>query len=385
MLIGASAAQAALSFVILGLPAIGPQLRERFGLSLAGLGVLLAAMQFGSGIALIAAGAAADRWGPCAATRFGTALATLGLVLGAAANSTPELIVGLFIAGVGGAIVPVSGAGAIFRTYPVGRRAWALGVRQMAVPVGGMIAAVAVPTLEHLGGTSLVLWTGAVAVAVIGNAYAAVSEKTPIRHDDSVGIVRGIWRVPGLGKLFVVTVTYLFVLQAVLSYTVPAVRAAGFSAFAAGAAYFLVNATAIISRVIWGRVADRDHGTRRRRTLVEVGTMSSVGALLFGLALHASIVAVLFAVSFFGFAALGWNAIVYAVAGEWATPARSGRAFAVAATVVFVGAALVNPVIGALAEWAGWNTLWLTAAVVALIGTAVARTLPDHGAEVAGG
>jgi MFS family permease len=276
----------------------------------------------------------------------------------------------------------VSGASAIFRSYPPQKRAWALGVRQMAVPVGGVIAAVAVPALNALGGTRLVLAVGAVAVASVGVAFSAVSDDVRIRHDPSVGIVRGIWHGPGVVRLCIVTVSYLFLLQAVLIYTVPAITAAGFSTLQAGIAYFVVNATAIVSRVIWGRIADLDGGTRRKQTLVEVGLLSTVGALLFGLSLHGAYAFVVAAAIFYGFPALGWNAVVYAVAGEWARPATAGRAFALAATVVFVGSAIVGPVIGAIADSAGWDVLWLVAAGIGVVGTLAARALPERGPEL---
>jgi MFS family permease len=385
MLLGASAAQATVSFIILGLPAIGPQLGDQFDLSLATLGALLAAMQFGSGIALIGAARAVDHFGSRVATRIGTGIAALGLAFAAIGHTPPALFVGLLVAGIGAAIVPVSGAGAIFRAYPPQRRAWALGVRQMAVPVGGVIAAVAVPALNAVGGTRLVLGVGAVAVAWVGAAFAAVSDDVRIRHDSSVGMVRGIWHGPGLARLFVVTVAYLFLLQAILVYCVPAIEAAGFSTLQAGIAYFVVNATAIVSRVVLGKVADRNGGTRRKKTLVEVGVMSTVGALLFGLSLHGAYVFVVAAAIFYGFPALGWNAVVYAVAGEWAQPDTAGRAFALAATVVFVGSGLVVAVIGAIADSAGWDVLWLLAAAIGAVGTLAARSLPDRTAQPAPG
>ena len=373
-------AQAAVSYLVLGLPSIGPQLRVHFGLSLPELGALLATMQVGSGIALIAAGRAVDRWGSRASTRGGTAIAVLGLALGAATNSVAVLFVGLLVGGIGSAIVPVAGAGAIFRIYPAERRAWALGFRQMAVPAGGLVAAATVPALDAVGGTRLVLLIGAVLVAIAGTAFAAVSDADRIRHDSSVRIIRGIWRGPGLGRLLVVTLAYLFMLQAVLVSTVPSMRAAGFPAFQAGVAYFLVNCAAVVSRLVWGRVADRDNGTRRKRSLIETGIMASIGAVLFGLALHSQLILVLPAAAFFGFAALGWNAVVYALAGEWASPMLAGRAFSVAATVVFLGAAFVNPVIGGLAQWAGWNALWVITALIGVVGAAAAASLPRRGA-----
>jgi MFS family permease len=164
---------------------------------------------------------------------------------------------------------------------------------------------------------------------------------------------------------------------------VPAMEAAGFSTFEAGVAYFIVNGTAIVSRVVWGKIADRDEGTRRKRTLVEVGLLSSLGAVLFGLSLHGGFVLVLVAAVFYGFPALGWNAVVYAVAGEWARPGTAGRAFALAATVVFVGSAFVGSTIGALADAAGWDVVWGIVAVVGVAGTLTARALPDRDPRLA--
>jgi MFS family permease len=301
------------------------------------------------------------------------------MLLGAAANSVGVLFVGLLFGGIGSAMVPVAGAGAIFRVYPPERRAWALGVRQMAVPAGGLVAAATVPALYAVGGTRLVLLVAAALVAIAGAAFAAVSDAERIHHDRSVRIVRGIWHGPGLGRLLIVTITYLFMLQAVLVATVPTMRASGFSAFQAGLAYFLVNVAAVISRVVWGRVADLDNGRRRKRSLIETGVMASIGALLFGLALHTQLILVLPAVAFFGFASLGWNAVVYALAGEWAGPMLGGRAFSVAATVVFLGAAFVNPAIGGLAQWAGWNALWAITALIGVVGAVAAAGLPRRG------
>lgn len=377
MLATASVAQAAVAFVNFGLPAIGPQLSERYDLSLAALGAVLTAGLFGSGLALIAAGVAVDRFGTRIPTLAGTALAAAGLAVAAGAASAPMLFAALVVSGMGSAVIPVAGAGALFRVYPAGRRAWALGIRQMSVPLGGTVAALAMPALEAYGGVETTLAVAAVAVLVTGVVFAFVADEAPTpRARRAERPLRSIWHAPGMQRLFVVAACYIVVLQAVLSFTVPAARAAGLTAFAAGLTYFALNVTAMVSRVAWGHVADRDGGTRRTRSLVEAGAVAAVGALLFTLALHGGAAVVVTAAVLFGFGALGWNALVYVSAGERAAPELAARSVAVAATVVFLISAVSTPLLGALASSVGWDVFWVVTGLLAAAGALVAATLP---------
>ena len=183
-------------------------------------------------------------------------------------------------------------------------------------------------------------------------------------------------RAQGMTRLLVVAACYIVVLQAVLAFTVPAVRSAGLSALVASSAYLAINVTAMVARLIWGKVADRQEGNRRARTLVEVGLVAAAGALVFTFALHAGPVAVIAAAVVFGFGALGWNGIVYVSAGELAAPELAGRSVAVAATVVFLISALCTPLLGAVAARAGWDAFWVSTGILALVGALIAVRLP---------
>jgi len=92
---------------------------------------------------------ATDRVGARRATFAGTIVATVGLAGAAAAPSKAVLFVALVASGIGSSVIPIAGAGALFRVYPAARRGWALGVRQMAVPLGGTIASGAMDNLIH--------------------------------------------------------------------------------------------------------------------------------------------------------------------------------------------------------------------------------------------
>lgn len=383
VLAGAAVAQAAVSFVAFGLPAIGPELREEFGLTLSELGAVLTASILGSGAGLVAVGVAVERVGTRRTTLMGTSLGAGGLVAGALSSSKVSLFAALLASGVGSAVVPVAGAGALFRAYPATRRGWALGVRQMAVPLGGMLAALLLPALHAVGGVRLPLLVAAAAVGASGLALAVLAGTDGSgRRGTGERAFRTILRAPGMTRLLTVAALYIAVLQALMTYAVPAVRAAGLSSFTASATFFALNVTAMVARVVWGRVADRRGGARRSRTLVDLGVIAAGGGVLFTAALHAPAPVTLLAAAIFGFGALGWNGIVYVSAGERTRPDLAGRAFAVAATVVFVLSAVFTPVLGSLADRFGWSALWLTTAALALAGAILSRSLHEPHAPV---
>jgi MFS family permease len=379
VLAGASVAQAAVSLVNFGLPAIGPELLTDYDLTLFELGAVLSAGLLGAGVALIGAGVLVDRIGARRSMLAGTALGTVGLALAAAAGSKHLLFWALVVFGVGSAVVPIAGTGALFRAYPPARRGWALGVRQTAVPVGGAIAAVAYPALYALGGTGLTLALSAAAVAVSGLWFAlglpAEEPHVVRRRGRALG---EILRAPGLTTLLAVAACYIVVLQALLAYLVPAVRESGHSELTATVAYFGVNVAAIVARIVWGSVADRGGGARRVRTLVEVGIVAAIGALVFALALHGGAFAVVLAAMVFGLGALGWNALIYVSAGERVDPSLAGRSVAVAATVVFVLSGVATPLLGALVDALGWDVLWVATGVTAGAGAYLAHRLPPQ-------
>jgi MFS family permease len=382
VLASAVAAQSAISLVNFGLPSIGPELAEEFDLGLAMLGVVLTAGLLGSGLSLIAAGVAVDRYGARTVTFAGTALGTASLA-GAAFASGPALLIPLlFLFGVGTSAVPIAGIGAIFRVYPASRRAWALGVRQMAVPLGGITAAVALPPLAHAGGTRTALLFCAGLLAALGGVFGIASgEVRVVSAERTRADVRRILSLPGMRRLLLLAGLLILVLQAVLVFAVPAAEAAGLSRFAAGAVFFVIQIAAGVARIVWGRLADAGGGARRVRTLVEAGWTAAAGGVLFALSLHAGAAAVIPAVILFAFGALGWNALVYVRAGEMAPPHLAAQSVSVAATLVFLLSAALTPPMGALAEYAGWDAFWFVAAGLAAVAALLAATIGPTAAE----
>lgn len=381
VLVTATAAQAASSLVTFGLPAVSPELREEYGLSLTTLGVILTAGLLGSGLCLIPAGIAVDRYGSRPLSLLGTAVGMAGLIVGAFSGSTALLAAMLFLCGIGTSVIPIAGIGALFRTFGPARRAWALGVRQMAVPLGGVVGAVVLPPLAHAGGARACLLLAAGALGVAGTAFGTLAAQEPVaaagdgeRPRPLRGLL-GVATLPGMGRLLLCAAFLIVPLQAVLVYALPSARDAGLSRFAVGVVFFAIQIAAGVARIFWGRVADRQGGTRRIRTLLEAGTLGAAGSLVFAIALHGGAAAVIPAAILLAFGTLGWNALVYVRAGEMAPPLLAAQSVSVAATLIFTLSAISTPPMGALADAAGWDVFWLACAGLCVAGTVAAASL----------
>ena len=370
-LIIAVIAQSAVSVVQFGLPAIGLEVQDAFGLGPAGFGAVFAAVGLGSAVALIPSGMLVDRFGPRPVLLSGAAINLVAYLVASTAGNVWLFSAAVFVAGIGSAAVPVAGMSSLLREFPPERRGIALGWRQLAVPMGGAIGAAMLPLLAHIGGIQLALTVTAVFTATTAALFARLSppgsgEVRSLRLD-------GALTEPGMRPLLVVGLFYVYALSAALTYIVPAARDDGIGKAAAGALFVMLNLAAAASRLVWGRVADRDGGTRRVRTLAEVGILAAAAGLAMPVALHAGAVAAAVVTVALGFGCFGFNGVLYVTAGELVGPDRAGRAVGIASTMVFGAGSLAAPLAGLVAEKAGYDVMWLTAAASSAAGAMVVR------------
>lgn len=369
-LIIAVIAQAAVSVVQFGLPAIGVEIQNRFDLGPAGFGAVFAAVGLGSAVALIPAGMLVDRFGARPVLLIGAAINFCAYLAASVAPNAALFAAAIFLAGIGSSAVPVAGMSSLLREFPPERRGIALGWRQLAVPMGGAIGAAALPLLAHVGGVRLALIVTALATASTASVFAWLSAA-------GVGTARrmrldGALTARGMRPLLVVGLLYVYALGASLTYIVAAARDDGLGKAEAGALFVVLNLSAAASRLVWGRMADRGGGTRRVRTLIECGMLGAVAGLAMAPVLHVGVVLAVPVTVALGFGCFGWNGVLYVTAGELVGPDRAARAVGVASTMVFGAGALAAPVSGLVAEHAGYDVMWLTAAASSAAGAAFA-------------
>ncbi len=132
-------AQTSLAALQQGMPALGPALRDAYGLTLSEVGAVLAAASWGILATLLFWGWMADRTNERVVISTGLGLAGAVLLPTAFADSVGWLIAGLAVAGAFGASSAAASGRAVMGWFPRSERGFALGIRQMAVPLGGAL------------------------------------------------------------------------------------------------------------------------------------------------------------------------------------------------------------------------------------------------------
>jgi nitrate/nitrite transporter NarK len=379
---GTAAATSNAAFGI-GLPVIVPQLREEYDLSLAQIGVLLAASWVGTTLTLLPWGLAADRFGERAALTAGMLGSALFLVGAAFASSYEELLVLLGLAGAAGAAVNSASGRAVMHWFAADERGFALGVRQTAIPLGGLIGALVLPPLTDAGGTETAFLFLA-ALILIGGLVGAVVLRGREAADgiEPASVARTI----GDGKLWRLSLgsgLYLYAQIAVLGFGVLfLVDEHGFSEQSAALVFAGTQVLGAAFRIGGGRWSDR-MGARvvplRRVGLAIVAAML-VTAVLAGGPTWLLVPALILG----GGLTMAWNGLSFTAAAELAGAVRTGAAIGVQQTVLAASGVVAPLLFAASVEQGSWTLAWAAAALVPLVGWGLLGALSERRHTAAG-
>jgi sugar phosphate permease len=356
----------------IGLPVLAPALREERGLSLGDFAIVLAAEWGGSLLTLFVWGLVTDRAGE--RWVLGAGLGLCGLLLASAGQVTGLVALALLVglASAAGAAVNAASGRAVMHWFPSQERGLALGIRQTAVPAGGLVAAVALPMLDvegaflFLGGFCVL---GALAGAVVLREGAGAEEEV----DAAPWTLRDarIWILCGASSL------YLVAQVALIGFVVLFLHdERGFSPGEAAAVLAVVQVGAAMLRIGAGRWSDvvRSRVTPLRR--IGLGTCAALGlatALLYGppvLLVPALVVS--------GALSMAWNGLSFTTAVELAGRARSGAAIGIQQSALSASG-IVAPVLFAFAVSAiSWRAAYALAALFPLAGWRVLAPLAER-------
>ncbi|MEA2269537.1 MAG: hypothetical protein QOD55_2144 [Solirubrobacteraceae bacterium] len=376
VILGVGAAGAgAFAALRMGLPALGPAMRSAYDLSLPEVGLAFTAVAVGVMLTLVPWGMLTDRIGErpvMAAGLTGTAAALAGA---AYAPSYVALLLGLLVAGMLGASATGASGRAVMGWFERDERGFALGIRQMALPLGGALASLILPRVagaDGLRGAFLVLaglcLTAAVAALCLmrdppvpARPRLVIPAPPPMRD-------RRLWRLGAGGALLVAAQA------AMLGFIVLFLHdARGLSAAAAAAWLAAVQLIGAGARIVAGRRSDRE-GLRiapmRRIAARNFVLLGLVAALATAPALLLYPVLLVAAVT-----TMTWNGLAFTAAAEISGRAQAGTAMSFQNTIIAVGGALAPSAFGAVVDATSWTGAFALLAVAPLVAFWVLRPL----------
>jgi sugar phosphate permease len=369
VLAAGTAAQASFSAITLGLPAVAPAIREEYDLGLQGVGLFLAAEWIGLTVALLPWGLVTDRIGERRALALG--LSGCGVVLASIALVESAIAAGLLLAigaAIGASVQSASGR-AVMQWFEPSQRGLAFGVRQTAVPVGGVIGALALPRIAEDGGVGAVfVFLGAfcAVTAVIGYAVVRELPSEGVHADEVEWTLRDrrLWFLCGGSGLYVTAQMVLFSFLVLYLHD-----ERGFTDAGAAGVLAVAQAIAVFLRIGAGRWSDVV-GSRivpLRRIGIAITATFAAAAVLLG-APDTVVVPLLVAATSLSAA---WNGLSFVAAAELAGTARSGAAIGFQQTVLSVSGVVVPPSFALVVGLSSWRLGFALAAAAPVAGWAL--------------
>ena len=345
---------------------MAPALREAYDLDLKGVGLFLAAEWVGLTLALFPWGLITDRIGERRA--LGLGLGSCGVVMASIGLVEDALAAGLLLAvacALGASVQSASGR-AVMQWFGPSERGLAFGVRQTAVPVGGVIGALTLPALaETWGVEGAFLFIGLFCLTTALVGYAVVrelpSEGVEAAEVQSVLHDRRLWLLSGASGFYVTAQVVLFGFLVLYLHDERRYSAAGAAAVLAVA---LVAASVL--RIAAGRWSDvlRSRVLPLRRIGIATTATFAAAAVLLG-APNAVVVPLLVAATALSGA---WNGLAFVAAAEVAGSARSGAAIGFQQTALSVTGVVVPPLFAAFVDASSWRAGFGVAALAPLVG-----------------
>jgi MFS family permease len=364
-------ALAAGSYATLGFAPLAPLIRADFSLARWQVGAITAIVFGGAAISSVPSGRLTDRFGAPPVLAAAVALVACGCGLAAAASGAPLFLVGVAAVGLSyGLITPPTNV--IVRGAPTTRhRSLLMSIKQVGVTIGGFVSGVTMPTIAHHLSWRLALLAPAAACSIVALS-ALASRRTLAQHAVEARRAPAIGHAHGtlprrfalgvagfgfvMGGLQLSFVTYLSLFLK---------EAHGYRLAAAGISLAVTMAAGTLGRLLWAVISDRWFAERRAAGLRLNALLSMAG--MTGLALLPSSFLIWPCVALVGFANIGWNGVYMTLVAESAPSGQIGRISGRSLRVVFGGAVVLPPLLGLIADHAGWRAAWLGACALAAL------------------
>jgi MFS family permease len=342
------------SFAIQSIPVMAPVAAPALGVSRDNVGYFMA---FVYGAAILSSSA-----GGLMAARYGAVRVSQGALLMSAASlalfgigSIWLLVPAALFMGAGMGPPTPSSSQVLARVTPPHLASVTFSVKQTGVPLGNMVAGLAIPALIALGSWQSAAWI----VGLCCLALAILLEPMRARLDTERGggtgqgigaalreilaPVRLVWRTDDWRRLALVSFVFTAMQVTFGAFLVVyLVQRLGFGLATAGLILSIGQFTGAAARILWGTAADRTRRPVMTLALLTLG-MAAGAATLAVIDSGWSFVALVLASILYGSTAIGWGGVFFAELARRAPPGQVGTVTGGAQFFTFSGALTVPP------------------------------------------
>ncbi len=355
-----TAVQALVTMAALTVSVYAPQASRDIGIAPGYIGVYASLTYIAAMLGSLVSGGFILRYGAIRFSQAAMLLCALGLFVCVGAQWW-WFVLSAFIFGLGyGPTTPASSYILSRHTPP---RLWSLvfSIKQTGVPLGGVLAGLAVPGL-----LLSFSWQGvSVIVAGITLAGACVLQiwrrrfdldlnaSQPLISGNVIGPLRLIFSRPGIRMLALASFFFSASQQSYIYFLVTYLELGlGWSTRNAGFALSAVGLAAVVGRMLWGALAD---ATGRSRAILGVIALAMSGAAAATAAFSAASPAwgIYLVCAIFGATGAAWNGVYLAEITRSVAPGEVGHATGGGLFVTFAGVVVAPPLFGLVSETAG--------------------------------
>ncbi|RZS78157.1 MFS transporter [Pigmentiphaga kullae] len=339
---------------------VAPVATRELGLPSSAIGFYMALVYLGAMFTSVIGGTLVTRLGAVRCSQ--AALLLCGLGMGLLCSGGPALAaVGALVIGAGYGPITPSSSYLLMRSTPAHRMSLVFSIKQTGVPLGGVLAALASPQIEHVLGWRWALGVCAVACLLCMLVAQSVRRSldvpgepaAPWRWQDLARPVGLVWRTPALRLMAVCSLLFSFIQLAITAYLVTYLNLSlGWTLIAAGVILSLSQVAGVAGRILWGIVADRWAPPRKvLGGLALTMAASCVATAFLQPATPWILVAAVAAV--FGASAIGWNGVFLAEVARRAPAGQAGAATGGTLLFTYFGVLAGQPLFSYVASLAG--------------------------------
>lgn len=347
-----------------------PVLAQQFGLSLTQVGMIKGAQSAATALFQIPVGLLSERVGERALLASGTILAGAAFILLTLSSQFFELLIILFLGGIGLAVQHPLCSSLISRAYSVKGRRGALGTYNFAGDVGKFLIAGSASLLIAAGIAWQAPAVGLGIVAIVAAIFFIlilrridIGGRPQASRDDSNVITRG-WGIidrPGFAALCLIAIIDNSTRVGILTFVTFLMIDKGVTEGWAVQAIPAVIAGGMAGKLACGFIADKI-GVIRTVIITELAT--AIGIVLI---LVLPGIAAFFVLPLLGVALNGTSSVLYGTIGDLVEADKQSRVFALFYTLTAVSTVIAPLGFGVIGDWAGVHTAILTSGCIVLL------------------